>query len=340
MTSNLIWIVAGAFGVSSAATGLMRRYALKKNLLDVPNTRSSHAFPTPRGGGVALVLAFFIALLAITFDTHFNGRVLSALIAGGGAIATIGFMDDRWAPPAGLRFGVHLVAALFVVLMLGGIPEQALSNWGLHGVWVGMAIAVLALVWATNLFNFMDGIDGIAGSEVVFVCVVGAWLNWHQRGDLALTASMLCLAAASAGFLIWNWPPARIFMGDVGSGFLGFTIGILGLGISQSTTVPAEVWAILGGVFIVDATVTLARRVARGDRWFEAHRMHAYQHLSQRWKSHMRVTLSVTLINIVWLLPWALLATRAPANALWCLIAALSPLVMLAFFLRAGNQDS
>jgi Fuc2NAc and GlcNAc transferase len=339
MKPNLIWIVAGAFGVSLIATDLMRRYALQKNLIDVPNSRSSHALPTPRGGGVAIVLAFFLALLEIDYVYQFDLKILAAMLAGGGAIALIGFLDDRRTLPAGLRFAVHFVAAVSVVLLLGGIPEAALVNWGLHGALIGMPIAVLTLMWVANLFNFMDGIDGIAGSEAVFILLSGAWLNWHQQGDPELTAATLCLGAASAGFLIWNWPPARIFLGDVGSGFLGFTIAVLGLVISQHTSVPVEAWAILGGVFVVDATVTLFKRVLRGDRWFEAHRMHAYQHLSRRWKSHRLVTFSMTLINVVWLLPWALIATRSPGQALWCLIAALGPLVVLAFVLGAGARD-
>jgi Fuc2NAc and GlcNAc transferase len=197
----------------------------------------------------------------------------------------------------------------------------------------------VALVWVTNLFNFMDGIDGIAGAEVLFISVAGAWLNWREQGDFHLTEGTLCLAAASGGFLVWNWPPARIFMGDVGSGFVGFTIAGLGLMISQHSAIPIEVWVILSGVFVVDATVTLIRRVYRRDRWFEAHRTHAYQHLAIRCKSHLRVTLSIAIINVVWLLPWAILATRNPPNALWFLAAALTPLAVLALIFNAGRPD-
>jgi Fuc2NAc and GlcNAc transferase len=340
MTRGLFCIIAGVFSLSFIVTAAMRRYALQKNLLDVPNVRSSHVLPTPRGGGIAIASTFFLALLAITFVAQFNVKVLIALFAGGGVIAIVGFLDDRSALSAWLRFSVHVVMALFAVMLIGGIPQSSLMSWGLHSTWIAMTIAFLALVWATNLFNFMDGIDGIAGSEAAFVSIVGALLNWHQQGDAALTAALLCLAAASSGFLLWNWPPARIFMGDVGSGFLGFTICLLGLAVSQSSGVPVEAWGILGGVFVVDSTVTLARRVLRGDRWFEAHRQHAYQHLSRRWKSHLPVTLSVTLINIVWLLPWAVLATRSPAHAPLCLIAALSPLVALVFAFGAGSGDN
>jgi Fuc2NAc and GlcNAc transferase len=339
MAPSLFWIVASAFCVASIATGVMRRYALRANLLDVPNARSSHLLPTPRGGGLAIVLAFSVALIEIAFVTRDDVAILTALLAGGGAIAFIGFLDDHRTLPAVLRLAVHVLAGLIVVVLLGGIPESALARWGLHSVFMGMGVAVVALVWVTNLFNFMDGIDGVAGIEVAFVSIVGAWMNWQAGGESVLTAATLCLAASSAGFLIWNWPPARIFMGDVGSGFLGFTIAVLGLVISRQGAIPIEVWVILSGVFVVDATVTLVRRIFRGDRWFEAHRMHAYQHLANRWNSHLRVTLVITVINLIWLLPWALLAARNPSNALWCLLAAFTPLVALALAFGAGSHD-
>jgi Fuc2NAc and GlcNAc transferase len=265
--------------------------------------------------------------------------LLGTLLIGGGAMALVGYLDDQRHLRASVRFGVHLAAALWAVILLGGIPERALANWGLHGVWIGGLIAVLTLVWTTNLFNFMDGLDGIAGSEAVFVSGAGAWLSWYEGGAPGLTVIMACLAAASLGFLCWNWPPARIFMGDVGSGFLGFSLAVLGLAASQKGIFPIEVWAILGGVFLVDATVTLIRRVIRGDRWFNAHRTHAYQHLARRWKAHLPVTILVMLINAFWLLPIAILAARFPYYALWLLATALAPLVALVIVCGAGTDE-
>jgi len=338
MTSRVLLVVIAAFAVALVSTGLMRRFALQRKLIDVPNERSSHASPTPRGGGVAIVVAFFVATFLLAGLGFMHGKILGALLIGGGAMALVGFFDDRWHVRASVRFSVHLVAALCVVILLGGIPEAALVGWGLGGIWIGGLLAVLVLVWTTNLFNFMDGIDGIAGSEAVFVSCAGALLNWSQGGAPGLTAAMLSLAAASLGFLCWNWPPARIFMGDVGSGFLGFSLAVMGLAASQSGTFPIEVLAILGGVFVVDATVTLIRRVIRGDRWFEAHRSHAYQHLARRWKAHLPVTIVVMIINIFWLLPLAILAVRFPAHVLWFLFAALTPLVVLVIACKAGTD--
>jgi Fuc2NAc and GlcNAc transferase len=340
MTLSVILAISTAFTVAVIATGLMRRYSLQKKLLDVPNLRSSHASPTPRGGGVAIVIAFFSVAPLLAFLGLMGARILAALLIGGSATALVGYLDDRRHLRPSVRFSVHLASALFVVIMLGGVPESALARWGLHGLWIGDLLALLLLIWTTNLFNFMDGIDGIAGSEAVFLGGAGALLNWSHGGDSGLTATMLCLAAASLGFLRWNWPPARIFMGDVGSGFLGITLAVLGLTANQLGTIPIEAWGILGGFFFVDTTVTLLRRVVRADQWFEAHRMHAYQQLARRWQAHLPVTLSVSAINLAWLLPWAWLTVRMPANAKYFLIAALAPLGVLVIFAGAGCKEN
>jgi Fuc2NAc and GlcNAc transferase len=317
----------------------MRRFAVRRNLVDVPNARSSHVSPTPRGGGVSIVAAFLSATLLLFAIHLLDLKTTFAVMVGGGAIAGVGFLDDRRHLPARLRFVVHVAAAVLVVAVLGGIPEHSLAAWGIRQSWIGFVLSLLVLVWATNLFNFMDGIDGIAGSESVFVGLAGAWFNWMQGGDPGLTAAMLCLATASAGFLVWNWPPARIFMGDVGSGFLGFMLSTLALAASRQGRIPFEVWPILGGVFVVDSTVTLVRRLIRGDRWYEPHRIHAYQHLARRLRSHRQVTLIVIAMDAFWLMPWAWLADAFPARAGACALASLSPLVLLALWVGAGKPE-
>jgi Fuc2NAc and GlcNAc transferase len=320
------------------ATGLARRHALRNAILDIPNLRSSHAAPTPRGGGLAIVAAFLAAVTGLMSAAMLPFNIAGVLIGGGGAIALTGYLDDRRTLPSSVRFCVHIVAATFAVIIVGGISEQTMRRLGLQGHWLGSLLGLVALTWFTNLFNFMDGIDGIAGSEAVFVAAAGALLNWRFGGDAGLTAAMLVLAAAALGFLIWNWPPARIFMGDVGSGFLGFAIGVLGLAASRHSAVPLEAWAILGGVFFVDATVTLVRRIIRGDRWLEAHRTHAYQILASRWQAHLPVTALVVAINLCWLLPWAWAAAVYPARAMTYAAAALTPLMAIALLVGAGRK--
>lgn len=339
----MIWTVAADVAVTFAASailvGVVRAYALKKNIVDLPNPRSSHVAPTPRAGGIAIVTSFVASLVALCFYRIVDARTAAILILAGCAIAGIGFLDDRQQLTAKSRFAVHLAAAAFVVALLGGIPEAELARWGLGKFWIGSAFSVLVLAWGTNLFNFMDGIDGIAASEAVFMSMALACLSWLDGGDFGITVAMFCLAAAASGCLVWNWPPARIFMGDVGSGFLGFMVTALAIVACQRGGIPIEVLPILGGVFLVDATVTLLRRLVRGDRWLEAHRMHAYQHLARRWQKHRPVTLLVIAINLLWLLPWAFAANRFPSHARVCLAAALLPLVIVTLIGGAGRPE-
>jgi len=204
--------------------------------------------------------------------------------------------------------------------------------------WVGSLIAVLGIVWVLNLFNFMDGIDGIAASEAIFVGLAGAWLTagLHTAGGATL---VVIFAAACGGFLVWNWSPAKIFLGDVGSGYLGYLTAVFTLAAARVDPAAVWVWLILGGAFFVDATVTLARRTWRRERVYEPHRSHAYQWLARRWGSHRKVTLTLLTVNLVWLLPWAVLAARRPGNALVALAAALVPLAAVMLTIGAGRPE-
>jgi Fuc2NAc and GlcNAc transferase len=334
LTERLI-IFVGAFLTALWMTRAILKLALHLSLMDKPSPRSSHSEPTPRGGGLAIVVAFFLALLILYLAGALGGQLAGALIFGGSAIAIVGFIDDRWSLPARVRFFVHVSAAIAAVTLIGA-PYDLFGEVLARHQWVIFTLGVVAIVWATNLFNFMDGIDGIAGLEAVFFACAAASLNSYLSGSPGLTTALLSLAFASFGFLIWNWPPARIFMGDVGSGFLGFALAALVLAMSRTRHVAIEIGLILGGVFIVDATVTLLRRIARGDRWFEAHRMHAYQHLARRWRSHRPITIVVSAINVVWLLPWAYAAATYPSYAILFVGLAFLPLIALAIVVGAG----
>jgi Fuc2NAc and GlcNAc transferase len=329
-------IILATFCVSLAASGGARRYALRSNLLDMPNVRSSHSIPTPRGGGIAIVLSFFAGAAVLTEIEQLASRVLIALL-GAAAVAAVGFWDDRRNLSATSRFAVHVATAAFAVAVLGGLPTDVFHRLGSVASWLCALLAVFVLTSATNLFNFMDGIDGIAASQAIFMSVAGAAINEAAGGAPGLTAAMLCLGAAAAGFLVWNWPPARLFMGDVGSGFLGFAIALLAFEQSRSAGTPIAVWGILGGVFLVDASTTLLRRIARGDRWLEPHRTHAYQHLARNWGGHLPVTLAAGAINLAWLLPWAWFAAFHPAKSVFCVTVALVPLVALAVMAGSGK---
>jgi Fuc2NAc and GlcNAc transferase len=194
-------------------------------------------------------------------------------------------------------------------------------------------------VWAINLFNFMDGIDGIAASEAIFIALAAAVLEASLGVRSGVSLAALVFACACAGFLYWNWPPARIFLGDVGSGFLGFVIVVLAVAATRDNPVALWVWLMLGGAFFVDATVTLVRRTARGEAVHEAHRSHAYQALARRFQSHRTVTLTIAAVNVLWLLPGAWLAAHHPQYAVTAVLVAFAPLACLAFLFGAGRPE-
>lgn len=329
----------GTLVLSLLLTGLVRKIALATGLLDVPNTRSSHRVSTARGGGVAIVVSCVAAVLVLAAQSRVDRDLLWALTAGGAAVAAIGFADDRYQLTARARLAVHFAAAIWAVSWLGGLAPIAYAGRVLDLGWVGDALAVLALVWATNAFNFMDGIDGLAASEAVFIAAAVVLLGTVASSD-AVAAATLVFGIACVGFLAWNWPPAKIFMGDVGSGFLGFAIGVLAIAATRHQPAAPFVWLILVGAFFVDSGVTLWRRIRRGEHIHQAHRMHAYQWLARRWRSHARVTLATAAINCCWLLPWAFLAANFPGSALWIVAAALVPLAILAAAAGAGRPET
>src|SRR5262249_277790 len=171
-----------------------------------------------------------------------------------------------------------------------GLPPLLFGNHLIELGAAGYVVALLGIVWVLNLFNFMDGIDGIAASEAVFITCIAALVGLIRGWPAEVPAASWVLAFASAGFLCGNWAAARVFVGDVGSGYLGYVIAVLALASARTDPVALWAWLILGGVFFVDATMTLARRCLRGERVLEAHRSHAYQWLARRWGSHSKVT--------------------------------------------------
>jgi Fuc2NAc and GlcNAc transferase len=259
------------------------------------------------------------------------------LVVAGAAVAAIGYVDDRRGVSRRVRFLVHVVAATGCIIVVWAVPHSGdlLSLMTYAALIVG---AVLALSWAINLFNFMDGIDGLAGSQALFVAGASAVLAW--AGDRADTAVLPALTAgACCGFLAWNRPPARIFMGDVGSGFLGLWLGAVALVLWVPGSVTMWTSIVLGSVSIADATTTLVRRALGGRRWYQAHRSHAYQRLARRWGSHARVTVLLWLLNMLVVAPIAILSQRYPQLAPPLAAAALLLFAALALVAGAGVEE-
>ena len=336
MASGLI--VAVVFIAAFVLTWVLRRYALASSLMDIPNERSSHSVPTPRGGGVAIVLSFLAVLPVLGVMQWLPWPFVIGIVGAGAGVAVLGFLDDHGHIAARWRLLGHFSSAAWALYWLGGLPPLVLFGFSLDLGVIGHILAAVYIVWLLNLYNFMDGIDGVASVEAICVCAGGALL-YVLLGQPALALVPVLLAAAVAGFLCWNFPPARIFMGDAGSGFLGLILAVLSL---QAAWFKAELlwsWVILLGVFVVDATFTLLRRLLRGDKVYEAHRSHAYQYASRQFGAHRPVTLAVLVINLVWLLPIALAVGVWHLDGLLGVVIAYVPLIVLAVKFKAGELE-
>lgn len=334
------WVLLlGTAGASFGITWAIRRYALAYSLLDIPNERSSHEVPTPRGGGAAIALVFLAGLIVLKLAGFLPASLFWALAGSGGLIALIGWLDDKQDIPARYRLLGHFAGAAWALLWLQGLPPLPVPGTMIHLGWLGHIAAAFYLVWLLNLYNFMDGINGIAGIEAITVCLGGALVYVLSPGGSELWVVCLLVAVATAGFLVWNFPRARIFMGDVGSGFLGIVLGVLSIAAAWTAPELFWAWVILLGAFIADATVTLVRRGLRGEKVYQAHRSHAYQHAARIY-GHTRVSLVYGTVNLIWLLPMAVLVAVGLLDGAAGVIMAYVPLVAAVVWFGAGKPES
>ena len=334
MAYLLVVIFTLAFGLTWA----IRCYALARHVVDVPNHRSAHSVPTPRGGGLAFVFSALAAIPFLKLLGFLTPDGSLALMAAGVFVASLGFLDDHGHVSPIWRLLGHFFACILAMYWIGGLPPLVFFTWVLPMGIFSNVLAVLYLVWLVNLYNFMDGIDGLAAIEALSVCFAMAFLYWLS-GQQSLMVLPLALGVSVSGFLCWNFPPARIFMGDAGSGFLGFILGVLSI---QAAVVNVQFfwcWVILLGVFVVDATITLIRRILQLEKIYEAHSTHGYQYASRYFGLHLSVTLGVLIINIIWLWPIALLVGLDKLNGVIGLLVAYTPLVFLALWFNAGKNN-
>ena len=278
------------------------------HILDRPNDRSLHQQPIPRTGGLAILVGSLAGSVLFGFSSPATCFRQEVLLLGLVPLAGISFLDDRCGIPAKWRIPVHVWAAFSLVSVY--MPDS-LDLPGLAlplAVWVAIPLTLLFIVWMINLYNFMDGMDGFAGGMAVIGFSTLAWLG---RADAGFTAICLTVAAASAGFLIHNFPPAKIFLGDTGSTTLGFLAAACSLWGSKAGLFPFWVALLVFSPFIVDATVTLLRRLLRGEKVWEAHRTHYYQRLVLLGWGHRRTVLAEYALMLA-CAGLALLAVRLP----------------------------
>jgi UDP-N-acetylmuramyl pentapeptide phosphotransferase/UDP-N-acetylglucosamine-1-phosphate transferase len=283
-------VVAG-FLLSAFVTWLSIRYAHRRDLIDHPGQRRSHAEPTPRGGGIGIVIAaliLFVPALRAAYPGILGAA--TAIASGLVLVAGVGWWDDHFGLAAPLRFAAHLLASIVLATVLMGADGAAV-----------VLLYAFAIAWSVNLHNFMDGINGLLAAQAAFVFLVLGALGHHYAQPVFAT-SMWILASATLGFLPFNFPRARVFMGDVGSGALGFLIAAaLGIAVDFGILLPSEA-LILVSAFVVDASCTLVSRMLRGRRWYSAHREHLYQWLA-RGASHAPVVGMFTAWNLLFIVP-------------------------------------
>lgn len=333
---NYVELLIFALMIAVSSFFAIRAYlklAIDKQILDVPNERSSHSVPTPRGGGVAFSIICLIGLLLLSGLHTLQGNECIA-IASSGFVVVIGYMDDRKGLSILSRLAVQCLASLVAVIaimlpMLGVSAGPNLRSVAL------LAALTIALMWSTNLTNFMDGIDGLAAIQLTTVALTIAILIMCRHGVTTSAVEFIILAASISPFLIFNWSPAKMFMGDAGSGFLGFIVCILAMIAVLKSQISAAVPFIIFCVFIVDATNTLLIRMFTGQRWHQAHRLHAFQILADR-LGHKTVSTCVGLVNLAWLAPLSFAAEFDRAHGLAYTTIAYIPVVAVCYLTGAG----
>jgi UDP-N-acetylmuramyl pentapeptide phosphotransferase/UDP-N-acetylglucosamine-1-phosphate transferase len=309
------------FSASFGLTYLYRKYAIHRGIFDLPNARSSHIVPTPRGGGIAVAIAMYSGFILLFVYGRMNYSLFMAILCGI-PISIIGFIDDIKGLRPGIRSIVQMFCAILALYFLGGLQNLDLGFVTIKYTWLLTVLAVFGIIWSINLFNFLDGIDGYIGTEIVFI-----GLSFFL---LTMDLSSVMLAMSVLGFLIWNWPKAKIFMGDVGSTLLGFIVAIMIIYYQNEMQVSIIEALILTSVFWFDATVTLFRRIANKEKLNEAHRKHAYQRIVQAGFSHQPTVLWALVLNFVGFgLAWLAMKFEA-----WNWLFLMIDLTMLLFVLR------
>ena len=306
------WQAAGAALVLAfLLTPVVRRYSLARRLIDEPGPRRSHATGIARGGGLAVGLA---VVIVAGFRDPAAPLALPFLV-GAMVIVLLGWCDDHRPLPVGWRLAIQLFAAVGIVAWLGPVESIHVAATPVKLVWVWTPLAVIALMWLMNLFNFMDGSDGLASAQAVISCALFC-AAFAFQGEYGSSGIAGIVAGATAGFLFWNWPPARIFLGDSGSLLLGWCVGSLALFGTLNGRLSIWLAFVIVSPFVVDATATLCWRLIRGERWYTPHQEHAYQYLIRAGLSHRSVLLAWILLNAVLVVPATALVLWKPQSDL------------------------
>ncbi len=297
---------------SLVVTELVRRYSIKNNVIDIPNHRSSHERPTPRGGGVVISLSIIVGIINAFYMGLIPYSIFISLLVSVLIISIAGWLDDHKDLAFYWRMLFYSIACIWSMLWTGSLDAIKVGTYSLQlSPFIGTVITFLGLIWLTNLYNFMDGSDGIAAIQAICAGIFAGSILFVE-GQTGLAMVCFFVASSSLGFLYWNWSPAKIFMGDIGSCVLGFVFGALAVISDLLGVLSVYIWCILLSVFICDATFTLFKRMFQGEKWYKAHREHAYQKLIQMGMSHRLLAIVFLIFNLCVIWPIAFIGYVLP----------------------------
>lgn len=323
VTVTLI-LLSGAFIASMSGILLYRSIAIKFSIIAVKNFRTLHDRDVPKGGGIVFSLVF-ILFSGFIWYLRIIPNDLGFVICVGGLAATIfGFIDDLFNIPAKFKLLVQISLSCFIIFYFGHtLLLLSTSSPPVDAGYLGMLVGIGVLVWLINLYNFMDGADGMAASGTVFICMVISTVlfstNNYELGLLVAILACVCL-----GFLVFNWPPASIFMGDSGSVFIGYIFGVLIVYTMMHGQISIWTWITVFAYFGIDTTMTLLLRIILVKKWYGAHRSHAYQNLARVWSNHRKILYCVLCYHLLWILPLTIMSvTYEKHQELICFIAVL-----------------
>jgi glycosyltransferase WbpL len=337
-TAQGLLVLFVAFLLTAGGTSMYRSFAIHRGIVANPNFRSLHEKAIPRGGGLVFSAVCISGIAGLGLAGSVSRDLALALVGGGSVATLVGFVDDVRRLGPWVKFVTQGVLAGWVLLWVNWQPllhlPQSLAPLDLALSWLG-------LVWLMNVYNFMDGIDAMAAVGAIFISTAAVLvLAMTNAGPSVVGIDLVCglLAATTLGFLLFNRPPASLFMGDSGSLFLGFAFGVLIAKTVVGGQISLWTWLIIFGYFAADTTTTTIVRMFVTDKWYDEHRSHAYQNLARIWGSHLRVVVGVSLYQILWLLPLAIVSAVFPASAPLDVLLGLGPVIV--WTLRHGPLRS
>ncbi|MCF6282226.1 MAG: glycosyltransferase family 4 protein [Candidatus Polarisedimenticolaceae bacterium] len=334
--SQVMMLVSLSGLMTWGAIYFIRLLSKRVGLIQQPNERSSHSSPTPHGGGLGIVLVSSAYGLWLIIHNENISADAGMIVFLSLVLAIVGLLDDKFHLSASVRLLVQFLLCAGLLLWFTGSSINILLA-------IVIVIYLIAGIWWINLFNFMDGIDGIASSQAVFMLASALFMIQFYHPDAVFVSDywgwMLVLLASCLGFLWHNWQPAKIFMGDVGSTYIAFMLFVFAYISMTNGLLSLSFWLIIACLFICDATITLVRRVIRGEAWYQPHRKHLYQQLSRRLNSHSKVTLRFLLVNVTVLFPLAFLSLWVPSMSIGILLVTYTVVATGMIGMGAGTSD-